>query len=80
MDGVFEFLNVIPNDKSAKFLAKRRVNSSYDQGGKTGVDVNQKPTQRSKIGNWPDWSDVQKRAFCRMAGNVSKSLGYSLSY
>ena len=56
------------------------VNSSYDKGGKTGVDVDQKPNRRSKIGDWSDWPDVKKQAFCRMAGDVSKSLGYSLSH
>lgn len=80
MDGVFEFLNLSPNEKSAKFLAIRRINSSYDAGGKTVVDADQKLTQRDKIGNWPDWPGARKKAFYRMAGDVATSLGYSLNH
>jgi hypothetical protein len=78
MADLLAFLGLSPNDKPAEFLAKKRVNSSYDSGGKTVVDADQGTSQASRIGPWQDWPSGKKEVFDNLAGDVFKSLGYSI--
>jgi len=78
MNGVIEFLGLDSNERPAEFLSKKRLNSSYDSGGKTVVDAGEKLTQANKLGPWNKWSNRQQRAFNKIAGEVFLSLGYSM--
>ena len=78
MSDVIDFLGAESSVKPAEFLARKRVNSSYDSGGKTVVDRGQELTQVNKLGAWVDWSSGQKKAFDKIAGEVFQAMNYSM--
>jgi hypothetical protein len=77
LNGLFDFLEIDSSDAPAQFLVTKRLNSSFDTGGKTAVDSSQSPERALVLGDWIDWPSGKKNTFNRLAGKTNELLGYN---
>jgi hypothetical protein len=75
---VFDFLGVSYTEASPRFVHDKRLNSSFDPGGKTVVERSGEGETSALPRPWAAWNNRMKRKFQKIAGPAMADMGYAM--
>ena len=75
---IFDFLGAPYSEASPLFVRDKRLNSSFDPGGKTVVERSGEGGSTDLPRPWETWKNRMKRKFGKIAGPAMAEMGYAL--
>jgi len=75
---VFAFLGVEHCPKSVEFVQRKRVNSSFDPGPRSGSDIHNRSKESLLKIPWQEWTEAMRADFKEIAGSTMARMGYPL--
>jgi hypothetical protein len=76
---IFDFLGAPYSEACPRFVRDKRLNSSFDPGGKTVVEKKSGEGEAPALPRpWETWKNRMRRKFGKIAGPAMAEMGYAL--